>query len=306
MTTHKVGTAHGWMIGTSLVSALLTVVPFCIFWRRLPEPMASHWGFSGPPNDATPRLVTMGVFLVIPLLLPFFARWVTSARSLFATSAVAVSMTLIAWCVVLFNVDQPSWRSADLPGWFLWALGAFTVVAVVAGSWLPVPAPSAVSQPSTELSPDERAAWFQVMRVRGWWIAGVVSGSVVVASVVFGNWAIALTQALVLGLCMSFAVVRVRVDRNALSIGYGPFSVPTKRISIQDITSAEAFNLVPLEHGGWGYRGTPWSKNPALVLRGGEALRLRLQGGRTFSMTVDGASDAAALINGFILQQRPS
>ena len=57
----------------------------------------------------------------------------------------------------------------------------------------------------------------------------------------------------------------------------------------------------PMEHGGWGYRGSlRLTQRAAVVVRSGLALRLELQGGKRLSITVDDAGTAARLINGFV------
>ncbi len=53
--------------------------------------------------------------------------------------------------------------------------------------------------------------------------------------------------------------------------------------------------IEPLAYGGWGWRVVPGGT--AVVVRGGEALVVELRSGRRFAVTVDGAAEAAALLN---------
>ena len=52
-----------------------------------------------------------------------------------------------------------------------------------------------------------------------------------------------------------------------------------------------------MQWGGWGYRGSRTAfGRAAVVLRGGDAIRLRLTGGSEFAVTVDDAAAGAALL----------
>ncbi|MGO9672471.1 MAG: hypothetical protein ACLPS1_28540, partial [Streptosporangiaceae bacterium] len=63
------------------------------------------------------------------------------------------------------------------------------------------------------------------------------------------------------------------------------------------ITAAERIDLKPMQWGGWGYRGSRTAfGRAAVVLRGGDAIRLRLTDGSEFAVTVDDAATGAALL----------
>jgi len=88
--------------------------------------------------------------------------------------------------------------------------------------------------------------------------------------------------------------VRVVEDSRgrSLSILYGPGGLVRQRFASGEILTATCEQLSPLKSGGWGYRGSlRFFKRAALVTRRGEALVLSLDGGRTFSVTVDGPDD---------------
>ena len=71
--------------------------------------------------------------------------------------------------------------------------------------------------------------------------------------------------------------------------------------------AASAEDLVPMEWGGWGYRGSlRLAQRAAWVLRGGEALILDLEGDRRFAVTVDDAPEAASVVNGLLARHPPS
>ena len=74
-----------------------------------------------------------------------------------------------------------------------------------------------------------------------------------------------------------------------------------KRVPLERVRGAEACEVEALEHGGWGYPGNVrWPGRAAVVVRSGSAVRLQLRDGKHLSISVDDASTAAELINGFV------
>ena len=67
---------------------------------------------------------------------------------------------------------------------------------------------------------------------------------------------------------------------------------------------ARALNVKPMNHGGWGHRGSLLLLGKAaVVVRRGDAIEVTLRGGRQFLVTVDDAETGAALLNGLVQQQ---
>jgi hypothetical protein len=101
--------------------------------------------------------------------------------------------------------------------------------------------------------------------------------------------------------------IAVHVDHRALTIRYGRLGWLRQHVPIERIVAARATELDPMEaHGGWGYRGSLKLRGKAaVVVRAGSAVSLELLGGKLFDITVDGAEDAASLINTFIRRRRP-
>jgi hypothetical protein len=95
-----------------------------------------------------------------------------------------------------------------------------------------------------------------------------------------------------------FSKLRVRVDARGLGIRYGHLGWLRQRIALERIEAARAFRLDPMEHGGFGYRGSLRSSGrAALVVRAGWALELALDGGKRLAISVDDAERGAELIN---------
>jgi hypothetical protein len=133
----------------------------------------------------------------------------------------------------------------------------------------------------------------------------IVLGHAAVATVLLGTTPAApylnAAHLVVLAALELFGKVRVRVDTRELVIRYGYVGWLRQRIAVARIATARAFRLEPVEHGGWGYRGSVrFFGRAAVVVRAGDALALELEEGRRLSITVDGAETAAQRINALI------
>ena len=103
-----------------------------------------------------------------------------------------------------------------------------------------------------------------------------------------------------------FAKLRVDIDDQGLCIRYGYLGWLRQRVPLERVVAARAFQLEPMQHGGWGYRGNVrWSGRAAIVVRGGPALGLTLQGDRQLAITVDDADAAARFINRRLARRTP-
>ncbi|WP_070016953.1 hypothetical protein [Streptomyces nanshensis] len=93
-----------------------------------------------------------------------------------------------------------------------------------------------------------------------------------------------------------FGAVDVVVTRHGVTVRSVLVPVLRRRIPLTSITEAFAKRARPMELGGWGYRWLP--RRTSVSLRAGDALWLRLAGGREFVVTVDDAARAARTVNG--------
>lgn len=97
---------------------------------------------------------------------------------------------------------------------------------------------------------------------------------------------------------MLFSSVRVVVGPQEVVAGLGPWGWPRRRYPMARVRSALADVIEPIERGGWGYRVGRYG--PSIIVRRGEALVLNLYGGDEFTVTVDGAADAAMVVNSYL------
>ncbi|MFC7217688.1 hypothetical protein ACFQLX_05805 [Streptomyces polyrhachis] len=95
---------------------------------------------------------------------------------------------------------------------------------------------------------------------------------------------------------LAFVHVAVRVDDTALEVRCGHLGVPRRRIPLEQVADVEfVAEITPRHWGGWGYRWRP-ERGTCVVVRRGEGLRLRLDDGHYFTVTVDDARSAVQAI----------
>jgi hypothetical protein len=103
-----------------------------------------------------------------------------------------------------------------------------------------------------------------------------------------------------------FSRLRLRVDAGGLGIRYGHLGWLRQRIALERIQAARGVRLEPMEHGGFGYRGSlRFSGRAALVVRAGWGLELVLDGGKRLAISVDDAERGAELNNRFLARRTP-
>ena len=96
----------------------------------------------------------------------------------------------------------------------------------------------------------------------------------------------------------AFSRIVVAIDRRGFTVDYGPLPWPRTHIELAEIRSAAVTDVVPLRHGGWGYRGSRLvMKRAAVVIRGGEGIHLQLANNRQFVVTVDNAAQGVVVLN---------
>lgn len=296
--------------GLAGLSCLVAVVPFAMFWSRLPEPMASQWSFSGAPSSALPRAAVLGLMLSLALGGAFVvlrALWRAGA-SPDVSSAVGGGLALsvlgaeLSWASVLCNVDAEVWSAAArLPLPMVLAMLAAAAATAILGrraarSLDAVERPE--NLPSVGMAPGQAAVFMGTAKAPLWNIGALVFLCIGVAVSLGASMFAGLAFILIGLVFVPFSSLRVRASRSGVTIEYGPFQWPRQRIALDRIESANAIDLRPMEHGGWGYRGSvTLLGRAAIVVRGGEALDLRLTGGQRLTITVDDARTAAGLLN---------
>ncbi len=298
----------------------LTLVPYLLVAGDLPAPIAVHFDGHGLADGSAPlglHLLVVAAFTLPAAAILLWAAWRPTA-SVGVEAAVATFLGCLLGglnlIVLLANEGAGRWQDVDLNG--LGAVWAMTIGALAAS--LPVARlvhdgradrPTEPGPP-LPLETSERAAWFGGTGSR------VVAGSVVFlvfigTMVLLAAGSGALATALVLLaaglLMMSFMTVAVAIGEQGVSVRAGALRWPRMRFPLDEVQAARSVDWHPTKGGlvsGWGYRGSlRLFRRAGWVLRSGPALELDLTGERRFVVTVDGADEAAAVVNG-LLQRR--
>ncbi|WP_329122663.1 DUF1648 domain-containing protein [Streptomyces sp. NBC_01465] len=291
-----------------LLALALDLIAWAALRDRLPNRLATHFTGTGTPNGhtaTTPFVVTLSL-----ILFALAALWpaVTLRRGQPAGGLKALIGA--AWGLAAFlgylmdatlraNLHTP----ARMPLWNLAA--AFGAAALATGvglllvRYVPMPDPAAstpAATPRVDLADGEIAGWAR--RIDSWRVLAAAATLFAVGVVVWAvaGWVSAL-PALVIGfLVLLFARPYVTVDRRGLAVTTGWLPWPRIRVPLSRVEEASHRNLNALtEFWGWGLRVRPGATG--IILRSGDALVVRRTGGRDFVVTVDGAAEAAALLN---------
>ena len=146
--------------------------------------------------------------------------------------------------------------------------------------------------------------WAGGARNPGLLVLGVLLVLGGVAAAVWGPAIMAIAVLVAAALVITFSRLRVEIDRSDVRVKWGPVRWPVNRIPIETIRLVEAVAIRPMHAGGWGYRGSRvLFKQAAALVRGGGALKLHLDRGRTFVITVDDAPVAATILQDMIEQR---
>jgi hypothetical protein len=308
-------------VGVVLPVALLVTVwvPWLLVRDDLPDPMAIHFDASGHA-DGTARV---GALLVTGTLaaLACAAVLVRSAWRSKASAAIpAGTAAFVGWtiCVVdavllLANEGRSSWEQTTIGvggvvGPVASAIGVSVPVGLIVRNLARAGAPLPPVRPIA-LSGTERPAWFGHGRspvLVAIAVLTVASGAAYLVAIPEVPMAgiVGLACGLVVAL---FATVDVSVGANGLRVRPGGFHRPRIAIELGEIEAVRVVQANPLAWGGWGYRGGLGARGrSAWILRKGPALELELTGGRKFLVTVDGAAEAAAVLDGLLARTVPA
>lgn len=294
-----------------LVAIVVTVVAPLLVWSRLPDPMASHWSWSGVPDQALPRLAELVLISLVtvaiglgPLLAARTPMPRVHARALVATATGGgVLFAALRVLTVQANLDVTRWQDAD-PLTVGAGLGVLVagVVAGAVGAWLAGDRPDlavvTTSPSDVEVAPGEAVVWsggasgrtavalpcglLVASAIGAWLVPGEARVAVLVVLPVLAVAATLLGQA------------RVTVGPRGLTVALGWFGWPRLRVPLDHVRDVAVEDVQPANYGGWGLRQVPGTT--AVVIRRGPGLRVTRTNGRTFVVTVDDAATAAGVL----------
>ena len=287
----------------SVLVLVTSLLPLAIGWDRLPDPVATHWGFEGSADASMPLaavpLIIVALIGVGLLTTSLFRAGGEPTPEAFAMVGLMGGLgTALVGLLVYLNWDAATWDEA---GTFnLWHVGVVLAGAFAGGAagfvvgrgWYPQRPVTTADGPMIEVASGERVSWVGRASVR--WPLLLLGGAafVFVGVPVVGRW----LAGLFVLLALAFMQVEANVNNDGLTIRLS--GIPVRRIGLDKVSSARAIDLEPAQWGGWGWRASP--NGSAIVLRRGEALELTFKGGRRFAVTVDDAATGAALLNGLV------
>ncbi|MGM7670870.1 DUF1648 domain-containing protein [Microbacterium sp. A93] len=300
-----------------------------IAWMpELPEPMAIHWGSEGVDGFASQWgyiAASIGIGAGVIILLaaitafahrlpqsstkPAVAPWSVTARFMGAINLGLGAM--IAFIAVAGAALQRGLSdAADTPGIGIWTLVGFgLLVGFTVLGWFLQPksprvfAPNGAAAERIPLAAGEKLVWVGTANMSR---IGVV---VLLAAVAFlairaamliaegdaGWWIYGVATVVIALLVSSTLTFRVRVNARGLS-ARSLLGWPRTQIPLSDIERVETVEIDPFrEFGGWGWRLSMDGRR-GIVLRTGEALQVTQSSGRVFVVTLDGASEVAAVL----------
>jgi hypothetical protein len=282
---------------------------------ELPDPVASHWGTSGPDGYST-----VGSVVALPLLITLvfaalatFACWrggpnggMLWAHKILVSTSVFLSISLTVIAAGSLAVQRGLENAENAPGIGSIALAAFPV-ALIMGifAWLILPAAERVQSVSVAAvarqgSATERVYFSSATRLGPGVVViavvALVALGVALAIQAVSNPAELLLPAVVglviLALALSTLSWRITIDQRGLRVR-SALGWPRATIAPDKIDSVAVVTVDPIgEFGGYGWRWAPGGRS-GIVLSKGEALEVTRMNGKKFIVTMHDAQLAA-------------
>ncbi|MEU1867149.1 DUF1648 domain-containing protein [Streptomyces gardneri] len=282
-------------------------------WRdELPAELATHFSVGGEADGWTGP--TAYVLISTALLLGLAAGWTAFVRRRYLWAAFATAGFAGGLLVQLLRANRVDEFEVVVfsPGMDLGVALAVAVVAAGAGWALtslvpeepPVPGQEGARGPAADgprlpLASGETARWSKDTGSRALTVLSVLALAAAPVTLLVATWPDALLGllGLVIGVPgLALARVRVTVDRHGLTVRSALAPRPRVRVPLDGVEGASVREIDAVgDFGGWGYRVR--AHRTGVVLRSGEALVVRRDGGREFAVTVPDARTAAALLN---------
>ncbi|MDK8767174.1 DUF1648 domain-containing protein [Corynebacterium freneyi] len=286
---------------------------------ELPDPMATHFAFGGAADGFTSpgTFIATTVGAAVATAVVFGALTMTgvsSTRSGRIVSGVGAGSIALA-PLLMVAVAHPQTGMSDaseatlpMPGTIA-AFVACGIVGVLVATFIRPPAEPEGTVPAAapvEVTESTHAAWFGRGRAPATMIvilafavaataipaAFAIRGAEPFAAIVLGA-----SAALVALVTWIFSVVRVRIDATGVGWSLGP-GFPRGHVRIESIRSVTAVELKAADWGGWGYR--LGGEGTAILLRGGQGLRINRATGKALFISVDDAARGAELAQAYL------
>ena len=310
---------YAWMFVVPLVILVLGAALPLLWRNELPSQIPHHWGSDGPDSfgslgDLLIPLIGIGAVLIIGMgvLFRFIAKDISVQRIGVVTNVfLAALMSTITITTTYAARGLTDTSNMDIPGIAIVGgiIGGIGIGVALAAT-LPAPTPRSATSlpgstaPRTPLAESEDAAWVTRQTAgKGVWIMLIASVAITGVAVWSATWAMLILPAVLILLLVAMFIWDVWVDASGLTV-VSALKVMRRHIPLDQIEEAKVTTIHPFaQYGGWGWRAGR-DGSVAVVLRGGEALEVVTSGGGRFLVTVDGAQEAAGLINTLIERSR--
>lgn len=313
-------------IGGPVLLAGISVLVARSWLPQLPDPVATHWGPRGVDGftAAGPATWQAGAFSAGFGLLLGVLLWVASSKVPYLRRGAGGLACGMAGFIAFIGVGslwmQRGLTDARLAPDIGWVIGVGLLVGIgcgALGAWLaPGQVPGAAEThaavpagaPRLPLAPGEAAVWVGWAASRT--LVLIVGGSTVAAVVLLlavgaGVVPVLFLTVTLVALLVTMGAFRVVVGADGLSVrsvaGWPRFRVPLSEVAQAGVIEVRAL----AEYGGWGLRAGRAGRF-GVIMRSGEALEVARGDGSAFVVTVDGAGEAAALLNTLAERARAS
>ncbi|MFC4604809.1 DUF1648 domain-containing protein [Rhodococcus kronopolitis] len=313
----------GRMLGAGVAPPAVALAGSMVLLSRwsdeLPDPLAVHFGVNGEADGfASLRSVAWSAWAgpAVALLLCLITAGMagrdrrTVRHVVAAASGLGVALAILP---ALMAAPQRGVATAETVSLSPVALfGSLALAVVGAGlAALAVPRPEPVTAvgpppvdaPRIPLAPGERVSWTGRAGMP-WWVGLVPAGVVLVVLALSARSLVAMLVTVLAGvlvLVLLLAPVRVVVDESGLATRWLGVFRPT--IPLAEVSTGECVRVGWLNrYGGFGYRVGPGGVG--VIVRPGPALRVVRGDGSRFTVTVDGADQAAEVLNALAARGR--
>ncbi|WP_091231423.1 DUF1648 domain-containing protein [Microbacterium sp. 3J1] len=312
-----------------LVPVMVTTIGIIVLIGWLPsftDPVATHWGIGGadgfgPASTYLWLLVAVGLgiplLLAITTLVSVGAQWGGAARLLGALAAgmSAFALALSLGSLLIQRDADPGSGIPGIGGVMGLSFAALLGVGVLAWAVQPrvrtAPGRSLPPRHAVRVAAGERVVWLATATMpRGALIllAIVLAGLIALAALMLstgiaGGWVVVVVTVVVAVALAATASYRIGVTPEGFT-ARALIGRPRMVIPLDEIEHARAVDVSPFgEFGGWGWRVSVDGRS-GIVTRRGPAIEIARRGRGAFIVTVDGAEEAAALLQAYVDRRR--
>lgn len=308
-----------------IVPVVLTAIGAIIIlmWMpTMPDLVVTHWGPNGADGHG-PASTYLWLLLGIGLLLPGLMAVITlvavgthwgGAARLMGGLAAGLAAFALSTALGSLAIQRGIADDAPAPGaGGVIALSFSALVVVGALAWAvqprvrPVPGRTLEPRHAIHVAEGERVVWLgttSMPRPALVLVAALLLGLTALAAYMMvtgvqGGWVVGISVVVVALAMATAAAFRVRVTPEGFAaralVGWPRIVIP-----LDEIESARAVDISPFgEFGGWGWRIAVDGRT-GIVMRSGAAVEISRRDRRPFIVTIDGAEEAAALLQAYV------